>query len=100
MREVSPDRPVEATRGLLLFVMILEHARFFLGPRVSSGDAETLFARVSDVDAPGLLFLAGAAAWTYVARGGQARRLAIAGLGLMLLELLVVRWVWLPAPWL
>ncbi len=100
MREVSPDRPVEATRGLLLFVMILEHARFFLGPRVSSGDAETLFARVSDVDVPGLLFLAGAAAWTYVARGGQARRLAIAGLGLMLLELLVVRWVWLPAPWL
>ena len=41
MREVSPDRPVEATRGLLLFVMILEHARFFLGPRASSGDAAT-----------------------------------------------------------
>jgi uncharacterized membrane protein len=102
------DEAIDWLRGLVMALMVLDHARdFWMGFRVRPLDVASttpvLFATrwVTHFCAPVFVLLAGAAAYLYGARYGAAERtrfLLSRGLFLVLLEVTVVRLLWIPDP--
>lgn len=106
----APERSVaiDAVRGAVMVLMVLDHARdFFFGVRVDPTDLDSttpvlFFTRwVTHFCAPGFVLLAGAAAYLYGQKRSAAERrrfLLTRGLWLVLLEVTVVRFGWVPEP--
>ncbi|MEL6233633.1 MAG: heparan-alpha-glucosaminide N-acetyltransferase domain-containing protein [Pseudomonadota bacterium] len=109
----APDRParigaLDALRGLIMALMALDHTRIFffgLTPNPTDLDATTpaLFATrwITHLCAPGFVLLAGVSARLQHAhrpKGQLARRLALRGAMLVLLELTVISFGWIPDP--
>ena len=102
------DNALDGWRGLVMVLMVLDHARdFWLGYRVHPLDLATttpvLFATrwVTHFCAPVFILAAGMAAYLYGAKHGAAERtrfLLTRGLFLVLLELTVIRLLWIPDP--
>ena len=100
------DNSIDWLRGLVMVVMVLDHARdFFFGLRPSPTDLATttpvLFATriVTHVCAPTFVFLAGTAAFLYGRKRSPRERslfLLTRGLWLVLLEVMVIRLGWIP----
>ena len=100
-------RSIDALRGLVIVIMLLDHVRetFFLHHQVSdpmdvsATDPALFFSRVlAHLCAPVFVWLTGVSAWLYGAkagsRGAAAAFLAKRGLFLVLLEVLVVNFAW------
>lgn len=96
---------VDLVRGLVLVLLALDHVRAYFSPvRVEPADlarvpADLFLTRwVTQLCAPTFVLLAGAGAYLAMANGlsrrEQARFLAVRGLGLIMLELTVVRLLW------
>ncbi len=106
----QPERSVaiDAVRGIVMVLMVLDHARdFFFGMRIDPTDLEEttpvlFFTRwVTHFCAPGFILLAGAAAFLYgQARSPAERRrfLWTRGLWLVVLEVTVIKLGWFPEP--
>jgi uncharacterized membrane protein len=102
------DRALDGLRGLVMALMVLDHARdFWLGYRVRPLDLSTttplLFATrwITHFCAPVFVLSAGAAAYLYGAKrsGGERTRFLLSrGLFLVLLEVTVIRLLWIPDP--
>lgn len=102
------DDAVDWLRGLVMLLMVLDHARdFFFGIRVRPLDLATttplLFGTrwVTHFCAPVFVLLAGMAAYLYGSRKGDAARthyLLSRGAFLVVLEVTVVRLLWVPDP--
>jgi len=101
-------RSIDALRGTAMVLMVLDHARdFFVGMRGSATNLATtnvvlFFTRwATHFCAPVFVLLAGTAAYLHSQkRGAKATRrfLWTRGLWLILLELTVVRFAWVPDP--
>jgi uncharacterized membrane protein len=99
---------MDLVRGLVMVVMVLDHARdFFFGMRVEPTDlSETwpflFFTRwITHYCAPGFVMLAGASAYLYGRKRTAAERrkfLLTRGLWLVVLELTVIHFGWDPEP--
>ncbi|ANY14696.1 DUF1624 domain-containing protein [Bordetella pseudohinzii] len=96
---------IDALRGLVIVIMLLDHVRetFFLHQQVgdpmdvSATSPALFFSRLlTHLCAPAFVFLAGLSAWLYGAgnRGATAAFLAKRGVFLIALELLVVNFAW------
>ncbi len=106
----APERSlaIDAVRGGVMVLMVLDHARdFFFGVRVDPTDLDSttpvlFFTRwVTHFCAPGFVLLAGAAAYLYGEKRSAAERrrfLFTRGLWLVVLEVTVVRFGWVPEP--
>jgi uncharacterized membrane protein len=102
------DVALDGWRGLVMVLMVLDHARdFWLGYRVRPLDLATttplLFATrwVTHFCAPVFVLGAGMAAYLYGAKRGAGERtrfLLTRGAFLVLLEISVVRLLWIPDP--
>ena len=101
-------RSIDALRGTAMVLMVLDHARdFFVGMRGNATNLATtnvvlFFTRwVTHFCAPVFVLLAGTAAYLHSQKhGAKATRrfLWTRGLWLILLELTVVRFAWIPDP--
>jgi uncharacterized membrane protein len=101
-------RSIDLLRGAVMVLMVLDHARdFFVGLGKSPTDLATttlplFFTRwVTHFCAPVFVLLAGVSARLYADKRGlpAARRfLASRGLWLIVLELTIVRFAWIPEP--
>src|SRR5690348_15430990 len=101
-------RSIDLLRGTVMVLMVLDHARdFFVGIGHSPTDLSTttialFFTRwITHFCAPVFVLLAGVSAQLYARKhgAGQARRfLFTRGLWLVLLELTIVRFAWIPDP--
>jgi len=99
---------IDALRGAVMVLMVLDHARdFFVGFNVRLTDLAIttpalFFTRwVTHFCAPVFVFLAGVSAYLYEARHGKrflSRFLLTRGLWLVVLELTIVRFAWVPDP--
>jgi uncharacterized membrane protein len=99
---------IDVLRGAVMVLMLLDHARdFFVGTGKSPTDLSTttlpLFATrwVTHFCAPVFVLLAGVSAYLYARKRGlpAARKFLLTrGLWLVLLELTVVRFAWIPEP--
>ena len=99
---------IDLVRGGIMALMALDHARvFFFGLAPSPTDLgeswPALFATrwVTHVCAPGFLLIAGISAWLAgrgMTRGALARYLALRGALLVVLELTLVTFAWIPDP--
>src|SRR5690348_925010 len=108
MPETRPARnaSIDVVRGLVMVVMVLDHARdFFFGMHPSPTDLEhttpvLFFTRwITHFCAPVFVFLAGTSARLYGVRHGReavSGYLLTRGLWLVVLELTVVRLAWIP----
>ena len=109
LERAAPARPrlhsVDLVRGLVLVLLVLDHARaYFSAVRVEPTDLSQvpngLFLThwVTHLCAPTFVLLAGAGTYLALANGvprrEQARFLAVRGLGLIVLELTLVRLLW------
>ncbi len=109
LERAAPARPrlhsVDLVRGLVLVLLALDHVRaYFSAVRVEpaglSQVPESLFLTrwVTHLCAPTFVLLAGAGTYLALANGvsrrEQARFLAVRGVGLVLLELTLVRLLW------
>ncbi len=102
------NHAIDAVRGLVMVLMVLDHARdFFFGWRVDPMDLDEttpilFFTRwITHFCAPGFVLLAGAAAYLYGRQRSAAERrrfLLTRGLWLIVLEVTVVRFGWVPEP--
>jgi uncharacterized membrane protein len=102
------DEAVDWLRGLVMAIMVLDHARdFWMGFRVRPTDltvtTPVLFATrfVTHYCAPVFVLLAGSAAYLYGRKrtpGERTRFLLSRGLFLVVLELTVIRMMWVPDP--
>jgi len=102
------DHALDGLRGLVMALMVLDHARdFFLGYRVHPLDLATttplLFATrwITHFCAPVFVFCAGVAAYLYGEKRGAAERtrfLLSRGAFLVLLEVTLIRLLWIPDP--
>lgn len=102
------DDAIDWLRGLVMAIMVLDHARdFWNGLRIRPTDLATttpfLFATrfITHFCAPVFVLLAGAAAYLYGRRRTASERtrfLLTRGLFLVLLEVTVVRMMWIPDP--
>ena len=107
---VAPARTpsIDVLRGSVMVLMLLDHARdFFVGTGKNATDLATttlglFFTRwITHFCAPVFVLLAGTSAYLYAQKHGlpAARRfLATRGLWLVVLELTVVRFAWIPDP--
>lgn len=97
---------VDWLRGLVMVIMALDHVRDFFGDvSFDAIDPHQTTVRhfvtrwVTHFCAPNFLFLTGAGAYLYLARGKSKRQLAYflftRGLWLLLLELTIIRFFWL-----
>jgi uncharacterized membrane protein len=101
-------RSIDLLRGIVMVLMVLDHARdFFVGLGKSPTDLLTttvplfLTRWVTHFCAPVFVLLAGVSARLYADKRGlpAARRfLATRGVWLILLELTIVRFAWIPEP--
>jgi uncharacterized membrane protein len=101
-------RSIDLLRGTVMVLMVLDHARdFFVGVGRGPTDLATttfplFFTRwVTHFCAPVFVLLAGVSAQLYARKRGvdQARRFLLTrGLWLILLELTIVRFAWIPDP--
>src|SRR5258706_1968875 len=101
-------RSIDLLRGTVMVLMLLDHSRdFFVGVARSPTDLATtsvplFFTRwVTHFCAPAFVLLAGVSAQLYARKHGaqQARRFLLSrGLWLVLLELTIVRFAWVPDP--
>ncbi len=106
MPTTKRDSAIDALRGLVMVVMVLDHARdFWGGIRARPLDLATttplLFATrwITHFCAPVFVLLAGTAAYLYGTRHTVAQRtrfLVSRGLVLVLLEVTVIRAIWSP----
>jgi len=100
-------RSIDALRGLVIVIMLLDHVRetFFLHHQVSdpmdvsATDPALFFSRLlAHLCAPVFVFLTGVSAWLYGAkagsRGAAAAFLAKRGIFLIALEIVVVNFAW------
>ena len=102
------DEAIDWLRGLVMVVMVLDHARdFWMGFRVRPLDLATttpaLFATrwITHFCAPVFVLLAGVSAFLYGARHSVAERtrfLLSRGLFLVVLEVTLIRLLWIPDP--
>lgn len=102
------DHAIDWLRGLVMVLMVLDHARdFWFGLRQKPLDLATttvpLFSTrwVTHLCAPTFVLLAGVAAYLYGKKHGtraRTRFLLTRGLFLVVLELTVVRILWIPDP--
>jgi uncharacterized membrane protein len=102
------DNALDGWRGLVMVLMVLDHARdFWLGYRVRPLDLTTttplLFGTrwITHFCAPVFVLGAGVAAYLYGARHSVAQRtrfLLTRGAFLVLLELTLIRMLWIPDP--
>jgi uncharacterized membrane protein len=114
MSEAAPQpvaertRSIDLLRGIVMMLMVLDHARDFFvgigsGPTVLATTTVPLFLTrwVTHFCAPVFVLLAGVSAQLYAAKWGlpRARRFLLTrGLWLVLLELTIVRFAWIPDP--
>ena len=109
LERAAPARPrlpsVDLVRGLVLVLLALDHVRaYFSAVRVDPADLSQvpeglfLIRWVTHLCAPTFVLLAGAGTYLAlvngVSRRAQARFLAVRGLGLIVLELTLVRLLW------
>ncbi len=102
------DDAIDWLRGLVMAIMVLDHARdFWMGFRIRPTDlahtTPVLFATrfVTHFCAPVFVLLAGTAAYLYGrtrSPGERTRFLLSRGLFLVVLELTVIRMMWVPDP--
>jgi uncharacterized membrane protein len=102
------NRAIDALRGLAIVLMVLDHTRdFYFGIATRPTDLAVttpalFFTRwITHVCAPAFVFLAGTAAFLYGARHTRSeltRFLLVRGALLVVLELTVVRFCWIPEP--
>jgi uncharacterized membrane protein len=107
-RPARRDDAIDWLRGLVMAIMVLDHARdFWMGFRIRPTDltqtTPILFATrfVTHYCAPVFVLLAGTAAYLYGRTRAPAERtrfLLSRGLFLVLLELTVIRLMWVPDP--
>jgi uncharacterized membrane protein len=104
---VERTKAIDLARGLIMILMVLDHARdFFSGFGAATDLATTtpalFFTRwVTHFCAPGFVLLAGTAAFLYGQRHDPKERfkfLLTRGLWLVVLELTIVRFAWIPDP--
>ena len=102
------NEAIDLLRGLVMVIMVLDHARDFWGgftPTPTDLDSTTMplfFTRwITHLCAPVFVFLAGTSAYLYGSRR-HARQLSYflltRGLWLVLIELTVCKYVWIPEP--
>ncbi len=101
-------RALDVVRGAIMVLMVLDHARDFyhgfgVRPTDLSETTPLLFATrwVTHYCAPGFIFLAGASAYLYGKKRSARERaffLFSRGLWLIVLEVTVVRFGWIPEP--
>ncbi|HEV7766739.1 MAG TPA: heparan-alpha-glucosaminide N-acetyltransferase domain-containing protein [Thermoanaerobaculia bacterium] len=89
---------IDIVRGAVMVLMAIDHVRVFAGVPAGGSTPELFFTRwVTHFCAPAFVFLAGTSAFLYgrkVARAQLAKFLLIRGLGLVLLELTLIRFTW------
>jgi uncharacterized membrane protein len=100
-------KAIDLARGLIMILMVLDHARDFFSGFGQPTDLETttpflFFTRwITHFCAPGFVLLAGTAAFLYGRRHDARDRfrfLLTRGLWLVVLELTIVRFAWIPDP--
>lgn len=99
---------IDILRGLVMIIMTLDHARDFWGGYTPSPTdlevttAPLFFTRwITHLCAPVFVFLAGTSAYLYGSKRGPtklARFLLTRGLWLVLIELTICKYVWIPEP--
>ena len=102
------NEAIDLLRGLVMVIMVLDHARDFWGgftPNPTDLDSTTLplfFTRwITHLCAPVFVFLAGTSAYLYGSRRPASQLsffLLTRGLWLILIELTVCKYVWIPEP--
>lgn len=108
VQPASRTRSIDLLRGAVMVLMVLDHARdFFVGLAKSPTNLATttlplfLTRWVTHFCAPVFVLLAGVAAALYAAKRGlpaTRRFLLTRGLWLIVLELTIVRFAWIPEP--
>ena len=90
---------IDILRGAIMVLMAIDHVRVYSGLPAGGPEPGIFFTRwVTHFCAPGFVFLAGAAAFLYGVKLGDAKKLAryliTRGLLLVILELTVIRFGW------
>ena len=92
------DQSVDVIRGAVMALMVLDHVRVYAAVTSRGTTAELFLTRwVTHFCAPTFLFLCGVSiflASSRHARPAQARRLLVRGVGLVVLELTLIRAAW------
>ena len=102
------NEAIDLLRGLVMVIMVLDHARDFWGgftPDPNDLEVTTIalfFTRwITNICAPVFIFLAGTSAYLYGSRrssGQLSLFLLTRGLWLVLIELTICKYVWIPEP--
>jgi uncharacterized membrane protein len=107
-KDVGRNEAIDLLRGLVMVIMVLDHARDFWGgftPNPNDLEVTTValfYTRwVTNICAPVFVFLAGTSAYLYGSKR-DSRQLSLflltRGLWLVLIELTVCKYVWIPEP--
>jgi len=108
LKTTKRDDSIDFMRGAVILLMVLDHTRnMYFGGKPSPTDLEATWAAlffvrwVTHFCAPVFVFLAGYAAWLYRDKygPGAARSFLVKrGIWLILLELTIIRFAWIPEP--